>query len=204
MRRKPQQLRSREMVDKLIDATGKVIVARGLDYATTNHIAEEAGVNIASLYHYFGNKEEMIEALQDRMTQDLLQTLVGHAAGYDLKALSMRDIAETSILFTLEHLRANPVFMELSRHWSRLSLQRSMAVIEQHLLQICAAYFRQHFRTYPIEDLHIRLYVLLNGAMATVARHLCEGSPVIKDRELVSVLADMIVGVLEKGMIEES
>ncbi|HEX5360831.1 MAG TPA: helix-turn-helix domain-containing protein, partial [Fluviicoccus sp.] len=75
MRRKPQQLRSREMVDKLIDATGKVIVARGLDYATTNHIAEEAGVNIASLYHYFGNKEEMIEALQDRMTQDLLQTL---------------------------------------------------------------------------------------------------------------------------------
>lgn len=203
MRRKPQQLRSREMVDKLVEATGRVIVARGLEFATTNHIAEEAGVNIASLYHYFGNKEEMIEALQDKLTQDLLQMLLQHASGFDLKILSLLDIAEASILFTLATLRSNPVFMELSRHWSRLSLQRSMAMVEQHLLHLCTAYFRQHFRTYPIEDLHVRLFVLLNGAMATVARHLSEGNPVVRDEELVSVLADMIVGVLEKGMMAD-
>ena len=200
MRRQPQQLRSKEMVDRLLEATGRVLVERGLEFVTTNHIAEEAGVNIATLYHYFSNKEQLIEALQDRMTDDLMKRLLQQTAVMDTQQRSLRELVELVIYFALGTLRANPVFVEMSRHWSRLSLQRSMVVIEQYLLQLSTSYFLQHFRAYAVPDLHVRLLVLANSTMATVARHLCEESPVVKDQELVEVLADMIVAVLEKGV----
>ena len=47
MRRQPKQRRSREMVDRIPEAAAATLVERGLEYTTTNHIADQAGVNIA-------------------------------------------------------------------------------------------------------------------------------------------------------------
>ncbi|MFX9866833.1 helix-turn-helix domain-containing protein, partial [Acinetobacter baumannii] len=46
---------------------------RGLEFTTTNHIAAEAGVDIASLYQYFSNKEDLIEAWQEQLAEDLIR-----------------------------------------------------------------------------------------------------------------------------------
>ena len=67
MRKAPKQKRSREMVSRLLDATAATIAERGLDGTTTNHIAEQAGVSIGSLYQYFPDKEALVEALLTRM-----------------------------------------------------------------------------------------------------------------------------------------
>ena len=64
MRKKPQQQRSRQMVDTLIEATARTIAQRGLDGATTPAIAETAGVSVGSLYQYFDGKEALIAALR--------------------------------------------------------------------------------------------------------------------------------------------
>ncbi|MAG29934.1 MAG: hypothetical protein CL908_03450 [Deltaproteobacteria bacterium] len=60
MRRVPRQARSRMVVDSLREACERILVDDGDDVITSHRIAELAGVDIASLYRYFPNKEGII------------------------------------------------------------------------------------------------------------------------------------------------
>jgi AcrR family transcriptional regulator len=65
-RRKPVQRRSRLTVDQILEGAAQVFAQRGYAGATTNHIAERAGVSIGSLYQYFPNKDTILVALHTR------------------------------------------------------------------------------------------------------------------------------------------
>ncbi|AZP11316.1 TetR/AcrR family transcriptional regulator [Undibacterium parvum] len=58
--REPRQARSRQMVERLLNATLVLLERTGIAELSTNHIAQEAGVDIASLYRYFGSKEAIL------------------------------------------------------------------------------------------------------------------------------------------------
>jgi AcrR family transcriptional regulator len=59
-RRQPSQARARATVQVLLEATARVLVREGYDRASTNRIAQVAGVNIASVYQYFPSKEALV------------------------------------------------------------------------------------------------------------------------------------------------
>lgn len=67
----PVQQRSKKTVDDLIDATARVIAKHGYDGATTNRIAEQAGVGIATLYRYFTDKDELVDAVFNRVVIEI-------------------------------------------------------------------------------------------------------------------------------------
>lgn len=56
----PRQRRAIATVDALIVAATYILAREGLGGFTANKVAEKAGVNIASLYQYFPNKEALI------------------------------------------------------------------------------------------------------------------------------------------------
>ncbi len=68
-RRVPKQARARAMVEDILDATAQVLSREGYRRASTNRIAEKAGVSIGSLYQYFPNKEALLTALNARLAQ---------------------------------------------------------------------------------------------------------------------------------------
>jgi len=53
-------------VEAILTATERVLAERGTKAATTNRIAEVAGVSIGSLYQYFPNKQALIETARSR------------------------------------------------------------------------------------------------------------------------------------------
>ena len=65
-RKRPRQERSRFTVEAILTATERVLAEHGVDGATTNRIAEVAGVSIGSLYQYFPNKDALIEMVRER------------------------------------------------------------------------------------------------------------------------------------------
>jgi AcrR family transcriptional regulator len=65
-RRQPQQLRSRQTVEAILDAVVLLLGKRGAAAVTTNRVAEVAGVSIGSVYQYFPNKRAIFVALHDR------------------------------------------------------------------------------------------------------------------------------------------
>src|SRR5262245_21790233 len=56
-RKEAVQARAQSTVEAILGATAQVLEGIGFDAATTNRIAERAGVSIGSLYQYFPNKE---------------------------------------------------------------------------------------------------------------------------------------------------
>lgn len=72
-RKSASQERSRATVDVLLEATARILVKEGYDRASTNRIAEVAGVSIGSLYQYFPSKEALVAAVIDRHSQRISQ-----------------------------------------------------------------------------------------------------------------------------------
>lgn len=75
-RKQPKQARSQAMVENILAATARVLIARGYARTNTNLVAEEAGISVGSLYQYFPNKDALFSALHerhDRQIQDLIE-----------------------------------------------------------------------------------------------------------------------------------
>ncbi|HEY6878275.1 MAG TPA: TetR/AcrR family transcriptional regulator [Polyangiales bacterium] len=62
-RRTPKTARSRATVEAILQGTARTLVKRGYADATSNHIAEEAGVGIGSFYEYFEDKNDAVVAV---------------------------------------------------------------------------------------------------------------------------------------------
>jgi len=72
-RKLPQQDRSKMTVDAILTATARILTEEGYDTASTNRIAELAGVSIGSLYQYFPNKEALVASLIERHTNEMVE-----------------------------------------------------------------------------------------------------------------------------------
>ena len=76
----PTQRRSRETFEALVEACTWLLPRRGYAGTTTNHVAERAGVNIASLYEYFPGKDAIVAQVAERLVQRVLGRLAEGAS----------------------------------------------------------------------------------------------------------------------------
>src|SRR3954463_14779706 len=74
-RKAPKQQRSKETVDVILAATARVLVKEGYDRASTNKIADAAGVSIGSLYQYFPTKEALVAAVIHRHMNEMMEVI---------------------------------------------------------------------------------------------------------------------------------
>jgi AcrR family transcriptional regulator len=79
-RKSPSQERSRLTVERILEAAARIFHEQGYAGATTNDIADEAGLSIGSLYQYFPNKDALLAALTKRhitTTTSSLAAMIG-------------------------------------------------------------------------------------------------------------------------------
>lgn len=197
MRKAPKQQRSKELVSRLLDATAATIAERGLDGTTTNHIADQAGVSIGSLYQYFPDKESLVETLLARMGDQISKRFRQQANKVDINTMSLRDVARNAIQFGILSIRLDPLSTEIIRNWSRVPIHKLLDPLEQAFLVAAQPYFLKNYRDYPIHNLETKLYVLINSTLFTCIRYVIQEESMIEEKELVGTLADIIVQTLE-------
>jgi AcrR family transcriptional regulator len=88
-RKRPSQARSKATVEAILVAAAQVFRRQGYAGATTDRIAERAGVSVGSLYQYFPNKDAILVALTERHIGEgfaLVRKLLAEAL-FDLASL---------------------------------------------------------------------------------------------------------------------
>ncbi len=195
MRKRPKQQRSRQMVETLLDATARCIAERGLDGTSTPIIAELAGVSVGSLYQYFESKEELIEALVERIASDVTRALnAGVRATGDIELDVM---ARTAIRVALALLHSNAgLYLELVRNWYRLPTHKVADVLQQYFLELLRVYFAKHHRDVQVQDLHVKSFIIVNSTIFTVVRYLSGDHPLMTEDDIANGLTEMITGYL--------
>ncbi len=66
LRKNPIQRRSKATVEAVLEAGARLMFTIGYDKASTNKIAEKAGISIGSLYEYFPGKEAIFAEIRRR------------------------------------------------------------------------------------------------------------------------------------------
>lgn len=80
-RRTPVQERAIATVEAIVEAAAQTFERLGYERATTNRVAERAGVSIGSLYQYFPNKDALLVALIEAHLDDAAARLRPVLAG---------------------------------------------------------------------------------------------------------------------------
>lgn len=95
LRTQPRQARARVTVDKLKNAALELIRESGVDRFTTNHVADRAGVNIATLYRYFPDKSHLLHALMQDFESHRVAFFVDHLPTLERRKAWPEWVAET-------------------------------------------------------------------------------------------------------------
>ena len=125
--------------DRILDAAEALFAARGFSGTSVRDIANEVGLNPASLYNHFDNKEALYEAVLERGVRPLVDLLERAAEndtvepGAIIEAV-MNHLATTPHLPRLIHheaLTGGEHLSELVRNWVRPLLVPAMAAAER-------------------------------------------------------------------------
>jgi|SRR4051812_4115328 AcrR family transcriptional regulator len=85
LRRAPVQRRSAERLTRILDACADLLDEVGYDALSTRAVALRAQVPIGSVYRFFGNKRQMVDALAqrnlERFTEQVTERLRGAGEG---------------------------------------------------------------------------------------------------------------------------
>jgi len=108
LKKQPKQKRSQEVVEAVLEAAARILSKIRLKDATTNKIAETAGIGIGSLYDYFPNKNSIAVALMDKRMEKIVtdfETLL-HSSKRPLETL-----IEESVEFIAENYLTKRSFL---------------------------------------------------------------------------------------------
>jgi AcrR family transcriptional regulator len=124
-RRTPLQDRSRQRVERILDAASLVFADTGYDAATTEGIAARAGTSIGSLYQFFPNKLALFNAIAVRYV-DRSQALFSTFMTPEAAALPWGDLLDRAIDAFAAFNRGEPGFRAILLNW-RVSADMMLA-----------------------------------------------------------------------------
>ena len=110
-RRVPTQARSRRRVEAILDAAERLVSEVGVEDTTTRAIAEAAGVPVASLYQYFGQKEDVLLALAERDMAEMDEQVVTDLAA--LPELTVPAMVASVMDSFVTVYRRRPAFVQI-------------------------------------------------------------------------------------------
>ncbi|MCM2278414.1 MAG: TetR/AcrR family transcriptional regulator [Oligoflexia bacterium] len=193
----PKQARARQLADTIVTAATRVFKNTDFVKASTNRIAEVAGVSIGSLYQYFPNKDALVGVIiEKRVRQQLeeLEALLGASAAVPCEQLIRQIIG----LIARDSL-AQRTFMR-TLYQRGVSLELAPAVLEarERACRLIGDFLRKHHAPLlaPRPDPGLSLFCVLNGVLGAIFAAVLSAEREISPEELIDELSAMAVGHL--------
>ncbi|MQY20342.1 TetR/AcrR family transcriptional regulator [Nocardia macrotermitis] len=165
--RPPQQERSREALRKVLAAAEDILRTEGPDAFTMAGVAERAGVSVGAVYRRFAGREELVNAVKDRLIDNMESELSAALAAADDSLEGVVDAFAGAIVRGLS--AGTDVFPHLLSGKGGEAKQertgRAVAVMQRLFLDAAGAHAAQVRRADPVTALATVFRVLLGGCI---------------------------------------
>lgn len=181
-RKQASQERSRATVDALVEATARLLVREGFDRASTNRIAEEAGVSIGSLYQYYPSKEALVAAVIDRHNHELMQVARGALA--EAAALPLEQAVRKLVAVAIEAHRIDPrLHRVLAEQIPRTGRLRKLQTFNRQYYAFFEDFLEGHRDEFRTVDLGLASFVCVTSIEALTHTAVLHRSEMLSDRK---------------------
>lgn len=89
--------------EKILDAAKTVFLAKGMDGARMQEIADEAGINKALLHYYFRSKERLFEAIFSQIVKYAFPEITRIIASDETIATKIEQVVDAYISLLIKH-----------------------------------------------------------------------------------------------------
>lgn len=197
-RKNASQDRSRATVDALIEATARVLVKDGFDKASTNRIADSAGVSIGSLYQYFPSKEALVVAVIERHNEESMRLVRSSLA--DVAALPIEQAIRKIVAVAIEAHRLDPkLHRVLTEQIPRTGRLENVEVFNRENYALFLAYLESLGGKLSVKDPELAAFVCVTSIEALAHNAVLRGDETLWGDEakvLIDEASRLIVGYL--------
>ncbi|WP_216856628.1 TetR/AcrR family transcriptional regulator [Acidisphaera sp. S103] len=142
----------------MIEATARILVREGFDKASTNRIAEVAGVSVGSLYQYFPSKEALVVAVAERHQQEIMQTVRGELA--EVLAEPVEKAVRKLIAVAVKAHRVDPkLHRVLAEQIPRVGKLEKLETLNPENFILFSRYLESHRDELRVHDLELASFV---------------------------------------------
>lgn len=109
----------------LVEGTINVVAALGLENTTTNAICEACGVNVAYIYRFFSDKEDLIAKAFSSVDERFLDVILDNFAVLDYEGIDYESCCRVLFMKCWDFILAHPkAFTFYIRYYYSLSFQK--------------------------------------------------------------------------------
>jgi len=192
------QERSRATVDALVEATARILVKEGFDKASTNRIAEVAGVSVGSLYQYFPGKEALVAAVIERHQQEIMQTVRGELA--EVLAEPVEKAMRMLVAIAVKAHRVDPkLHRVLAEQIPRVGKLEKLEMFNRENYTLFRTYLERHRDEIRVDDLDLASFVCVTSIEALAHNAVLHYSKMLSDEAMESLIdegARLVTGYL--------
>jgi AcrR family transcriptional regulator len=198
-RKHASQERSRATVDALIEATARILVRDGFDKASTNRIAEVAGVSVGSLYQYYPGKEALVAAVIDRHNHEIMRVV--RSALAEVASQPIEKAVRRLVAVAIEAHRIDPkLHRVLAEQIPRTGRLENVEGFNRETYALFRAYLESRRDELRMIDLGLAAFVCVTTIEALAHTAVLHNSQKLSD-EAVETLVDeatrLVVGYLK-------
>jgi len=187
-RKSASQQRSRATVDSLVEATARILVREGFDKASTNRIAEVAGVSVGSLYQYFPSKEALVAEVILRHQQEIQDVVRGELPA--ILALPVREAMHRLVGIAIKAHRVDPrLHRVLAEQIPRVGKLEKAETFSRENYALFRRYLELHREELRVDDLDLATFVCVTSIEALAHNAVLHNPGMLSDAQMDS-LAD--------------
>jgi AcrR family transcriptional regulator len=198
-RKAASQVRSRATVDALVEATARILVKEGFDKASTNRIADVAGVSVGSLYQYFPSKEALVAAVAERHQQEIMQTVRGELA--EVLALPVEKAMRKLVAVAVKAHRVDPkLHRVLAEQIPRVGKLEKLVTFNRENYVLFRRYLESHLDELRVDDLELASFVCVTSIEALTHNAVLHHSKMLSGETLEALIdegARLVTGYLK-------
>jgi len=114
--RPPKQKRSQKSLERVLDASTRLLEEEGFDAFTIQDVSQRADVSVGAIYARFGNKESLLRAVHRHVMESLRPEHQAVAAVDGRPATGAREVIVSAVRMVAEIFRGNEKLLRAFMH----------------------------------------------------------------------------------------